>query len=177
MISLPRAGWWLAPILCALLANSAAAGLRLDPNPRWRHAQDVQALIAILDTWLDATAPWERRAAPPRVRIVSEEELRTVAGPARRNHGRTRGLYDAEETVIYIAAPWNPRDAEDVSVLLHELVHHRQAPHHWYCPGAQEEAAYELQDDWLRIRGLRSDVNWIAVTLQAGCTPKDIHPE
>ncbi len=179
MTFLSRAGRWLAaPILCALLAAPAdAAALRLDPDPEWRHAEDVRSLISVLDTWLDEAAEWKRRDTPPTVSIVSEQELRIIAGPKHRAHGRTRGLYDPDSRTIYLAAPWNPRDAADASVLLHELVHHRQAPHHWYCPGAQEEAAYRLQDEWLRIRGLKADVNWIAVTLEAGCTPRDIHPD
>ncbi len=178
MTSLSRAGRWLAaPILCAFLSSPATAGFRLDPDPAWRHAADAAALMAILDDWLDEASPWDRREAPPAVRIVSDQDLRRVAGPAQRSHGRMRGLYDPEDGTIYLAAPWDPRKAEDASVLLHELVHHRQAPHHWYCPGAQEAAAYRLQDDWLRLRGLEADVNWIAVTLEAGCTPRDIHPE
>lgn len=35
---------------------------------------------------------------------------------------------------------------EDASMLLHELIHHRQAPHHWYCPAAPELPAYRLQE-------------------------------
>lgn len=178
MASLPRAGSRLATlILCALLATPATAGLHLDPDPRWRHAEDLHALVEIFEDWLDDTTPWKRRETPASVRIVSEQDLRSVAGSTQRSHGRTRGLYHPESRTIYLGAPWDPRKAADASVLLHELVHHRQAPHHWYCQAAQEEAAYRLQDEWLKIRGLSADVNWIAVTLEAGCTPRDIHPD
>lgn len=44
-------------------------------------------------------------------------------------------------------------------------------------PGAQGRTAYRLQDGRLRLRGLEADVNRIAVALEAGCTPSDIHPE
>lgn len=77
-----------------------------------------------------------------------------------------------------IRYPWSARDPQDVAVLLHELVHHRQAgARHYYCPGAQEPLAYELQRDWLAERGLETRINWIAVRLEAGCTPRDIHPD
>ena len=48
---------------------------------------------------------------------------------------------------------------------------------HWYCPGAQELSAYRTQQAWLAELGLELDVNWIAVVLESGCTPRDFHPD
>lgn len=178
MTCLSRASRWLAaPVLCMLLATPAPAEFRIDPDPAWRHAPDMTALVGVLETWLDRQAPWARREALPEIRIVQPEAAAAIRGLAGRGHGRMRGLYDPESATVYLVAPWDAGDAEDVSVLLHELVHHRQAAHHWYCPGAQELPAYRLQDRWLGERGLEADVNWIAVVLEAGCTPRDIHPE
>ena len=179
MTFLDRASHWLAaPVFCILLsAAPGAAGVRIDPDPGWRQAGDMSALVAVLEDWLDRKAPWGRRATLPRIRVVQPEAAAAKAGLAGRGHGRMRGLYDPASGTVYLVAPWSASDADDVSVLLHELVHHRQAVHHWYCPGAQEEAAYRLQDQWLRERGLDANVNWIAVVLEAGCTPKDIHPD
>ena len=36
---------------------------------------------------------------------------------------------------------------------------------------------YRLQSAWLAEQGLSIDVNWLAVTLDAGCTPRDMHPD
>lgn len=91
--------------------------------------------------------------------------------------GRLRGLYDPDRAEILLIKPWDPRDPEDVSVLLHELVHHRQAPPHWSYPAAQALPAYRLQEAWLAERGMKADVNWVAVVLDAGCTRRDIHPD
>lgn len=136
------------------------------------------ALVSGLEDWLDAEADWPRRDAPPRVRLVSQWQAEARRGAtASFQRGRLRGLYDPDQSEILLVRPWDPHDMEDVSVLLHELVHHRQAPHHWYCPAAQEVTAYRLQEDWLAEQGLTIDVNWIAVVLDAGCTPRDIHPE
>lgn len=94
------------------------------------------------------------------------------------SQGRTRGLYDPDAATIRLVRPWDPRDPFDVSTLPHELVHHRQqGARHWYCPGAQELPAYRLQEAWLADLGLEPDIDWIAVVLEAGCTPRDIHPE
>ena len=89
-----------------------------------------------------------------------------------------RGFYDIELGVIYIVKPWSPNNPQDVSVVLHELVHHRQqTAQHWYCPGAQELPAYRLQEKWLAERGLAVPINWVAVVLEAGCSRRDVHPD
>lgn len=45
------------------------------------------------------------------------------------------------------------------------------------CPAAQELPAYRLHDARLAEWGLQAGVNWVAVVLDAGCTPRDIHPD
>jgi hypothetical protein len=174
-----RTGLWLVlSISClAFTPNSASAGFRLDVDPAWRSAGSVPALIDVLESWLDRHAPWPRRAHSPAVRLISPERVAGLAGPSGRGHGTRRGLYDPETDTIYLVRPWDLEEAEDVAVLLHELVHHRQAPHHWYCAGAQEPPAYRLQDAWLAERGLQAEVNWIAVILEGGCQRRDFHPD
>lgn len=145
----------------------------------WREAPDMKGLIAELERWLDRHANLPRRARPPQVRLVSAAEAAALR--FRRDGVVTaglRGLYDPDAATILLVRPWDPRDPHDVGVLLHELVHHRQAEHgHWYCPGAQELPAYRLQEAWLAQLGLRARVNWIAVVLEAGCTVRDFHPD
>ncbi|KAA9010529.1 DUF6647 family protein [Histidinibacterium aquaticum] len=149
-----------------------------EPVAAWQQADNMTTLIGSLEVWLDARAEWPRRETSPRVRLVSEwQAAARQGGSASFQRGRLRGLYDPEEAEILLVLPWDPRNAVDVSVLLHELTHHRQAPHHWYCRGAQELPAYRLQDAWLAEQGYSLDVNWAAVVLDSGCTPRDIHPE
>jgi hypothetical protein len=147
-------------------------------NIEWQRSDNMTTLVSSLDVWLDAQTDWPRRDAAPRVRLVSLwEATARQGGTASFQRGRLRGLYDPDRSEILLTRPWNPRKAEDVAVLLHELTHHRQAPHHWYCPAAQELPAYRLQEKWLSEQGLSLDVIWVAVVLDAGCTPRDIHPE
>ena len=162
--------------LCPALPRAEIETVALTSD--WRQARTMQALVSTLEDWLDARADWPRREARPNIRVVSQWQAAARQGAtASFQRGPLRGLYDPERSEILLVRPWDPRKAEDVSVLLHELVHHRQAPHHWYCPAAQELPAYRLQDDWLSEQGGAVDVNWIAVVLDAGCTPRDIHPE
>ena len=156
-------GFVPAALLFCAFAIPAAAG----PLP---------ALTEKLETWLDANAPWPRRDRPPAIRVLPPA-LAAQPDAAARHDGRLRGLYDADKQTITLLAPWNPNDPTDQSVLLHELAHHRQAPFHWYCPGAEERAAYRLQADWAAENGAHPKIDWFRVTLAAGCTPRDIHPD
>jgi len=164
-------------LLCPALPRAENA-VRIATPPEWRQADDMHALIAGLENWLDIRSDWPRRETPPSVRFVSQWQAKARQGAtAGFQRGRLRGLYDPDQSEILLVRPWDQRNAKDVSVLLHELVHHRQAPHHWYCPAAQELPAYRLQDSWLAAQGLAIEINWMAVVLEAGCTPRDIHPE
>lgn len=147
--------------------------------PGWRQAKDLSGLVTHLDRWLDDNTDLPRRDVPLRIRLVSRAKAAALAGTHHAAFVETlRGLYDADQQTIWLITPWSPRDPRDVSVLLHELVHHRQdTARHWYCPQAQEPAAYGIQETWLASLGLTLDYNRISVTLAAGCTPRDIHPD
>lgn len=173
--SLPAGALAAALVFMSPMLPRAEAG---PDAATWRQSGTLQALILSLEDWLDDHADWPRRAAAPNIRLVSPWQATARQGAAANaRHGRLRGLYDPDRSELLLVRPWNPRDAQDVSVLLHELVHHRQAPHHWYCPGAQELPAHRLQAAWLSEQGLSLEVNWLKVVLDAGCTPRDIHPE
>jgi len=172
-----RTSLWLAALISVACPATAGTGLRLDPDPAWRKARNVSELVEILETWLDDNTGFQRLAVSPETKLISSAMAASFRGNFGRSHRRTRGLFDPQTSTIYLIQPWNPKDVKDVSVLLHELVHSRQVSRYYYCAGAQEEAAYHLQDAWLRERGLRAKVNWIAVVLEAGCSPRDIHPD
>lgn len=180
MQPLPRsAPAWTAraavAICLALSPLSAGAG---EPATAWSRAENLPHLIRALDRWLDAESPYPARPDPPRIRLVSPHRILALSSADHRQGGRRRGLYDPDSRTIYLARPWSMRDARDVSVLLHELTHHRQATaRHWYCPGQQELPAYRLQAAWLVEQGETIAINWIAATLAAGCVSRDIHPD
>ena len=159
-------------------ASRAEMSNHRNSAPVWRNEDTLSGVIAALDDWLDENSEWSRRVAPPRIRQIGHIEAKAMRiGNGSMQRGRLRGLYDPEREEILLVRPWNPKRAEDVAVLLHELVHHRQAPHHWYCHAAQELAAYRLQDQWMSENGVRAQVNWIAVIMDASCAPRDIHPD
>lgn len=174
-----RFGALVTCALITLLPIARPADAAQDDLLAWRNAKSLPQLVAHLETWLDANTDLQRRAAAPTIEWVSPAKAAYLQGGAQAAKAETtRGLYDPDTQAIYLVQPWSARDPFDVSVLLHELVHHRQnGGGHWYCPGAQELDAYRTQEAWLAELGLEANVNWIAVILEAGCTPRDIHPD
>lgn len=177
MLGLSRPGLWLGALMSFACSVSAATSSDPDFEPAWRNTGNLGELTEVLNGWLDRNSDFQRPEIPPEIRLISPSAAVSLRGVSGQSHGRARGLFAPEASTIYLIYPWDPKDAHDVSVLLHELVHSRQVSRFYYCPGAQEEAAYRLQDAWLRERGQRANVNWIAVVLEAGCTPRDIHPD
>lgn len=182
-------GRWLAAILlCLSTATGAAADLSADRALVYVHAPPptpapapapaiLGSLVDRLDTWLDLHVEFPRRDPPPGIRWISPQAAAKISGAPHRGYGPTRALYDPEAAMVYLVEPWSAADPQDVSVLLHELVHHRQVGRPYACRGAQELPAYRAQAAWLTERGLELDVNWIAIILDAGCRPHDVHPE
>lgn len=178
-VSIRKAHALLRAIPLACLMALHATGGHAEPLLAWREASNLDDLVRHLETWLDAKSDLPRNPTPVTIRQTSRADAAARLGHrAARRDRHTRGVYDERTSTIWLVRPWDPRDPRDVGVLLHELAHHRQAEAgHWYCDGAKELPAYRLQCDWLAEMGLAPEVNWIAVVLESGCTPRDIHPD
>jgi hypothetical protein len=163
--------------LGAAMALGGTAGDAFEGTVVEARAEAV-AHAKALQRWLDANGPYPRRTAPPRIRLILPEAAAALEGAAEARYlGAARGLFDPATGTVYLIKPWNPRNPRDVSVLLHELVHHRQAPGHWYCPQAQEWDAYRLQARWLEELGIEAGFYWPAIALESSCVRRDIHPD
>lgn len=187
-------GWTASvpPVRAALGAIATCLALSGASVPRadtlaaapetWRppDPEVLEQLVARLESWLDEDGTLPPRRPGPAIRFVSPQEADMLHGAesARYLHGPLNGLYSAETQTVYLVAPWDYGNMRDVSVLLHELIHHRQqTARHWFCEAAQEEGAYRLQEKWLGSMGIESDFYWPAIILMSSCTPRDIHPK
>jgi Domain of unknown function (DUF6647) len=67
----------------------------------------------------------------------------------------TVALYDDRDNTIYLPTSWTGRTPAEVSVLVHEMVHHlqNQAKTKFECPQAREQLAYQAQQKWLGLFG------------------------
>lgn len=129
----------------------------------------VAAIIAWLVTSTGLPAPHE----PPRVERVTPAQMQAVLARGRAaSHGAASSgadahahggeafdvvaVYDDTRRTIYLPQSWSGRSPSEVSVLVHELVHHLQnvAGLKYACPQTREEIAYRAQDRWLARHGL-----------------------
>lgn len=100
----------------------------------------------------------------PEVIASRSQFFNILGGMAARVAGRPQALYKAGK--IYLNSDrWDPEDPMQVSLLVHELVHHAQyfSRGKWPCSNAKEEQAYTLQNKWLEMNGYAPFVNvaWI----------------
>lgn len=87
----------------------------------------------------------------------------------RSGQGNLLGLYNDAKRIIHLSENWNGTIDADLSVLVHEMVHHLQnmARLKYNCGGEREKIAYRIQSAWLRQFGksLESEFGMDALTL------------
>ena len=159
------------------LCFTFALGFSILCSPIAASAAPLKELAVQLENWLDTHSNLDRNNRAYSLNITADPHPLSENDAAMAIGNQTRGLYDPTTATITLVQPWDKKDRHDQSVLLHELVHHRQANLHYYCIAAQEMAAYTLQKEWLAEQGLTLDVNWIGVVLASSCTARDIHPD
>jgi hypothetical protein len=83
-------------------------------------------------------------------------------------------LYDDSKKTIYLPHGWRGSPAE-LSVLVHELVHHLQneAGMKFTCPGEREKLAYDAQAKWLALFGTtlqaEFDIDPLSLLVRTNC--------
>jgi hypothetical protein len=148
-----------------------------------------RALMAAIADWLTREFNLPRASELPKIAFVSSSELTrkryrviradvtraTYDMPAPSAIARTVAIYDDAEKTIYLTENWRGDSAADVSVVVHEMVHHLQNVAHmrFECARAREATAYEAQERWLQQHGgsLRADfdIDPFTVLVHAMC--------
>jgi hypothetical protein len=84
-------------------------------------------------------------------------------------------LYNDQLKTIYLSDKWTGTTPSELSVLVHEMVHHLQneAGTTYECPAEREKLAYEAQDKWLRLFGrnleAEFEINGLALLVSTSC--------
>lgn len=84
-------------------------------------------------------------------------------------------IYDDASRTIYLLEGWNEERPADVSILVHETVHHLQnlAGEKFLCPQEREKDAYRAQSKWLARSGRtleqEFDINPLTVLVRTNC--------
>ncbi|WP_292184417.1 DUF6647 family protein [Mesorhizobium sp.] len=145
---------WLAAM------NAATAAERVDTPP----------VLQTIGMWLAANYDLPL-AEPPALVTAPAIELVTMryGAGATISSPEVVAVYDEDVNTIFLAAGWTGRTPAELSVLVHEMVHHLQAAAEmrFACPGEREALAYRAQEAWLRLFGtdLKSTFNIDPATL------------
>ena len=132
----------------------------------------MQALLTALITWLSANYGLPAYYNLPAVRFAAPTEISSIRYSAfsLQRSGKTIPTHNSlptsqresvvsvyEDTAKTIVLPigWQGRTPAELSVLVHELVHHIQnlAGLTYACPQEREALAYEAQEKWLGLFG------------------------
>jgi len=177
----PRALLLALPLLALPVATQAET---IPEPPATAHAiEGPSPAVDGLDILLDTIALWLARNfdlplpdAPPRLVLAPPATLVALRyGPGSAvAPGDVVAVYLDAESAIYLADDWTGSTPADLSVVVHEMVHHLQSSTgmRFACPGAREEPAYRAQDAWLALFGesLESAFEIDAMTLMLHTT-------
>lgn len=133
----------------------------------------MQTSLTVILTWLSINFGLPATVELPQVELVAPAKMHAVRfrGPESDQAQRaavgvnpmarqvwehdTEALYDDESRTIYLREGWKGATPAEVSVLVHEMVHHLQnvAGLKYECPQQREHLAYVAQDRWLARSG------------------------
>ena len=86
---------------------------------------------------------------------LNKNQLRTSDVSASEISSDIVALYSNESKTIYLMDGWTGKTPAELSILVHEMVHHLQnvGQLKFACPEEREELAYKAQDSWLHLFG------------------------
>ena len=117
-------------------------------------------LLAAIGLWIATNFNLPISTELPSVQVVTASQIETLRyGTARdavrTGDNQTVAVYVDETKTIYLPATWKADSAADLSILVHEMVHHLQNVNHlkFGCLAEREELAYQAQEAWLKLFG------------------------
>jgi hypothetical protein len=133
----------------------------------------MDILLTAIVTWLSINLALPAVYDHPRIEYTSPDKMHAVrvsaetpsgssgpvlqAGHTPRRHAErnVEALYDDRSRTIHLPEGWRGATPAELSVLVHEMVHHLQniAGLKYECPEAREKPAYVAQDRWLALFG------------------------
>ena len=151
----------------------------------------MQAMLTVIVTWLSISLGLPATYDHPRVETVPHATLvalrygQSSSDPASKSAVAANGaipnaqdlvaVYDTPRRTIYLAEGWSGKTPAEVSVLVHEMVHHLQnlSGSKYECMQEREALAYKAQDMWLRLFGedleKTFEINPMALLVRTRC--------
>lgn len=117
----------------------------------------MKAVLTLIVSWLAATSELPASYDHPTVTLAPADQIAALRYPDVNPAFRPNVLavYDDAHRTIYLHDKWTGSSLTDLSVLVHEMVHHLQnrGALKYACQGAREAPAYEAQDRFLGLFG------------------------
>jgi hypothetical protein len=126
----------------------------------------MEALLTAIVVWLSANYDLPASFEHPRVEFASAKDMssRFYESTARQHQPGlvlnqpeidVVSLYNSETKTIYLLDGWKGKTPGELSMLVHEMVHHLQnvGQLKFACPQEREKLAYKAQDGWLGLFG------------------------
>jgi hypothetical protein len=121
------------------------------------------AFATAVSNWLAAEFDLPHAKASPAFAMVPESRLASLrlrgVDTYRSNVGLAAGtvvaVYDDEARTIYLPEGWTGATAAELSIVVHEMVHHlqKEAGLKYACPEEREQLAFAAQERWLALFG------------------------
>lgn len=114
----------------------------------------MKELMNVIMLWIGANSGLPAADRNPAIEYATSESIMEI-----RDFGsaidEVVAIYLDETETIYLPIDWTGSSAADLSVLVHEAVHHLQksAGPSYACPQEREKLAFDLQERWLKMFG------------------------
>jgi hypothetical protein len=128
-----------------------------------RESAAMKILLTVMMTWLSSNFDLPAVHHLPEIKYVSQQEMVAArfAGlvPTMTSEinaaSELVSLYEDRTRTILLSDRWKDDAPAELSILVHELVHHMQnlAQLTYPCPEAREAIAYAAQEKWLNLFG------------------------
>ena len=117
----------------------------------------MNALMSAIVGWLSINFDLPASYDHPEIVFAPASQISELAnaGAGTKSQRAIVAVYNDVKRVIYLPQSWSDKSPADLSILVHEMVHHLQniSKIKYSCPGAREEPAYAAQGQWLQLFG------------------------
>jgi Domain of unknown function (DUF6647) len=128
----------------------------------------MNALLTAIVLWLSTNLGLPAIYDHPRVEFVPTGKILALrygavlgsqpgmgAGSSQSGQREVVAVYDSATKTIYLREGWTGGTPAELSVLVHEMVHHLQNAGNlkFECPQEREQSAYAAQERWLGLFG------------------------
>ncbi len=115
----------------------------------------MKEILTALMIWLGANTPFNTNFDVPVVVFLPQEEMNSMYYKDNEHEPNSlHGMYDKENDIIYLPDDWDRREAWDMGVLVHEMVHYLQDMNEmkFACSAEMEKMAWPIQQFYLKKR-------------------------